>query len=270
MKNKIKILLGLLTLTLIVSALVISNRGQAVTATVSILAEEFDPEIITIQTGDTITWTNNSSSNKQIVSDPHPTHSDLPGLNSGILSPGQSYNYTFTQVGEFGYHDEFNFEAGGIITVEATPTPSPTPTPTPAPIPTPTPVPTPTPPSTSPYIDGTLILDNGTIYVIEFGKKRPFASMIVFTGLGYKLSNVFKVSSSGIPLGDGVFDATKRHVRGAIVLNNGTAYFMGTGERFAFPSAEIFLSWGLRFQDLVNANSADIAIPQGPLMFKKP
>jgi hypothetical protein len=180
-----------------------------------------------------------------------------------------------------------------------TPTPSPTPTPVPAPIPSPSPTPTPVPvppptsggggggggtvivpvlsqlpvpletPDITTYPDGTLLLDRGVIYVMEYGLKRPFVSMSVFTSLGYKLSNVLKVDASTIVPGDGMFTAANHHPRGTLVVDKGTVYFIGTGFRYPFPSASVFLSWGNQFKNIVPANSYDLLIPTGPVVETK-
>ena len=116
----------------------------------------------------------------------------------------------------------------------------------------------------SQFSDGQLLLDKGVVYVMEFGKKRPFASMEVFNGFGYKLTNVRVVNTTSIPSSTGLFSANQRHVRGSLVVDNGTVYFIGSELRYAFPSAEIFLSWGNKFQEVVKANNHDLLLPIGP------
>jgi hypothetical protein len=46
-------------------------------------------------------------------------------------------------------------------------------------------------------------------------------------------------------------------------------YFMGKDLRYPFPSAEVFHSWGGDFSSVVNANSFDMAVPQGPIVQMK-
>ncbi len=48
---------------------------------------EFVPAILTVKKGTTVTWTNKDQAEHWVVSDPHPTHSDLPDLDSknGLL-----------------------------------------------------------------------------------------------------------------------------------------------------------------------------------------
>lgn len=68
----------------------------------------FNPAIINISKGTKVTWKNMDSAVHQIVSDPHPGHTDLPGLSSKALSYGESYSYTFDKEGVFGYHCDQN------------------------------------------------------------------------------------------------------------------------------------------------------------------
>ncbi len=118
--------------------------------------------------------------------------------------------------------------------------------------------------------DGTLCKDSSSpaIYVIENGQKRPFASMAALTGQGYKLSNVKILDISSVPTGDPIQTATTRHIRGAVVLDHGTVYFLGASLRYAFPSAAVFASWGHTFSEVVPANDAD-KLPDGPVVSMK-
>lgn len=61
----------------------------------------------------------------------------------------------------------------------------------------------------------------------------------------------------------GLSTNTPRHARGALIQDNGTIYFVGDQFRYPFPSAEVFLSWGVNFSQVVPANSGDLALPIG-------
>ncbi len=62
----------------------------------------------------------------------------------------------------------------------------------------------------------------------------------------------------------------ERHARGTVVIApDGTVYFLGSEMRYAFPSPEVFFSWGHKFTDLVQANEADLAMPIGPIATAK-
>ena len=86
---------------------------------VLIESNEFVPAILTVKKGTTVTWTNKDQAEHWVVSDPHPTHSDLPELDSkkGLLQ-NETYQFTFNEIGEFNYHDELNTTITGTIVVE--------------------------------------------------------------------------------------------------------------------------------------------------------
>jgi plastocyanin len=72
----------------------------------------------TINVGDTIVWMNMDLVNHQVASDPHPTHTGLPGLESDALVEHATYSFKFTKAGTFGYHDHLNPVLKGTITVK--------------------------------------------------------------------------------------------------------------------------------------------------------
>ncbi len=113
--------------------------------------------------------------------------------------------------------------------------------------------------------DGALLRDGKTIYVIENGKKRAFTSMSVFKSFGYNSRNVVNTSLKGVPEGPALSTAATRHPRGALVNDKGAIYFMGVDYRYPHSSAEDFLSWGNRWQDVVPANTFDLTVPVGPI-----
>ena len=85
------------------------------TVQVSYTDNGFEPAEITINAGDTVVWTNNSNRAMHVASDDHPVHTDYPGFDQ--LSAGQSYSFTFTEVGTWGYHNHENHTDTGLITV---------------------------------------------------------------------------------------------------------------------------------------------------------
>jgi plastocyanin len=97
------------------------TRAAPTTTNVSATPFVFTLSAVTINVGDTVTWTNNSSSAIN-----HTTTSDTPGLwDSGSLSQTQSFSHTFTTAGTFGYHCSFHGSPGtgmaGTVTVNAVP-----------------------------------------------------------------------------------------------------------------------------------------------------
>jgi len=62
--------------------------GEA--ATINILNTGVTPKVVTVPVGSRVNFANQSSNNIEISSDPHPIHTDCPGLNIGVLRPGQT------------------------------------------------------------------------------------------------------------------------------------------------------------------------------------
>ena len=104
--------------------LVLPPHELPVTVEVSIYKGTFTPPDVTIQVGDTVRWTNNDLT-------AHTTTSDTAVWDSGALSLGQSFSFTFTGTGDFPYHCNIHPVMTATIRVlsGATPTPSPTSTP---------------------------------------------------------------------------------------------------------------------------------------------
>ncbi|MBI2610766.1 cupredoxin domain-containing protein [Candidatus Kaiserbacteria bacterium] len=106
--------------------LVFPHASDAAQVNVGMGANYFTSPNITIQVGDTITWTNTDS-----VS--HTVTSDNGFFDSGTMAPGTVFSRTFTAPGTYPYHCIFHNGMVGTITVvpPASPTPIPTPTPLP-------------------------------------------------------------------------------------------------------------------------------------------
>jgi plastocyanin len=75
--------------------------------TVTITSAGMSSSTITVDAGTIVTFVNNDSTLHQIASNPHPTHTDLPGFDLSIAA-GSSGSFTFSKVGSWGYHDHFN------------------------------------------------------------------------------------------------------------------------------------------------------------------
>jgi LPXTG-motif cell wall-anchored protein len=73
-------------------------------------AYRFSPSSLTVNTGDTVNWTNNGA-------DPHDVTGS--GLSSGTLNPGQGYSYTFDSAGDFSYICSLHPFMKGSVTVLA-------------------------------------------------------------------------------------------------------------------------------------------------------
>lgn len=78
-------------------------------AHVSTTKDGFTPQTIQVKKGQSVTWINTDKSPHQVASDPHPTHTNLPGFDSQeALTLNDSFTFTFEKTGTFTYHDNLN------------------------------------------------------------------------------------------------------------------------------------------------------------------
>ena len=111
----------LLLLPLVAAVLlVVAPTALSATKTVSITAAGFVPATASIQTGDTVTWTNSDTRNHQVISQD-------AGFASPILKPNESFSFTFKDAGRFQYSDALVKTLHGLVSVT---TPAPTGAPT--------------------------------------------------------------------------------------------------------------------------------------------
>jgi len=77
----------------------------------------FEPAVLEVEVGTMVSFVNDSAAQMWVASDPHPAHTILPTFDQ--FKANDSYTYTFTEVGEWQYHDHLNPTAGGTIIVTA-------------------------------------------------------------------------------------------------------------------------------------------------------
>ena len=99
----------------------------------------FEPHTITVKASTTIEWVNISDKLMWVASNPHPSHTDLPGFDErGVEGNGEpasyqgstliqvaqahtgvtEYRYTFTKVGRWGYHNHLSPQDRGVVIVQ--------------------------------------------------------------------------------------------------------------------------------------------------------
>ena len=93
----------------------------------------YTPNIITIKKGETVVWKNESSSPMWTASAMHPLHRAYPGTDISAcgtqtlmpmfdscvgVASGQSWSFTFNNVGTWGYHNHLNSSKFGKVIVE--------------------------------------------------------------------------------------------------------------------------------------------------------
>ena len=114
----------------------LASTTAAATANVEIAGFAFDPPTLTINAGDTVTWTNRDSAQHSVVF-------ANGGPRTRVLSNGQSDSLTFAVAGTFNYVCGIHGASmSGTIIVRAAATQPPTVAPTPAPTVAPTIAPT--------------------------------------------------------------------------------------------------------------------------------
>lgn len=78
----------------------------------------FSPTPVTVKAGSTVAFINESSAAMWVASDPHPTHTLLPGFDElGSVGKGGTYEYTFTKVGTWTYHNHLTPTVKGTVVV---------------------------------------------------------------------------------------------------------------------------------------------------------
>jgi plastocyanin len=78
---------------------------------------KFQPARIVVSRGTKVTWVNKEATIHFVNTDPHPSHNNLPGLNSLDVKEGQAYSYAFNQAGEWAYHCSAHFPQGMVGSV---------------------------------------------------------------------------------------------------------------------------------------------------------
>jgi plastocyanin len=95
------------------------NGGGGGGNVVEITDDGFEPSSLTVSSGDTVTFENKSSDDSWPASDVHPTHQEYPGFDAKKpLLPGDSYSFTFTKTGSWGYHNHLEPDVKGMIVVQ--------------------------------------------------------------------------------------------------------------------------------------------------------
>jgi plastocyanin len=96
------------------TALSASCDGTTVPCVVDIRDLAFEPAVLRVPAGATVTWVNR----EQQAGLAHSSTSDGAGWDSGFLAPGDSYSRAFTTAGQFPYHCEPHPTMRATIVVE--------------------------------------------------------------------------------------------------------------------------------------------------------
>ena len=82
--------------------------------TVWITSNGFVPSVMSIRTGQTVTWVNKTNANQQVIADD-------ASFASLVLAPGAKFSHTFPTAGTFGYHDGLQPTLKGTVVVTTPP-----------------------------------------------------------------------------------------------------------------------------------------------------
>jgi plastocyanin len=98
--NKTFLVMALIALSACPCPCLLSSAAQAqMNDSVLIQDSAFQPNILTVPVGASVTWTNNDPAQHEVVS-------DSGTFDSGIIMPDASYSYTFNQPGNYSYYDK--------------------------------------------------------------------------------------------------------------------------------------------------------------------
>jgi plastocyanin len=79
----------------------------------------FEPSTLTVDSDTTVEFENKSNDDFWPASNVHPTHLLYPGFDAKKpVLPGDSYSFTFTKVGSWGYHNHLEPDVQGTIVVK--------------------------------------------------------------------------------------------------------------------------------------------------------
>jgi plastocyanin len=96
-----------------------SSQNKTTNLTVHYTDAGYSPNSLEITTGSTVTFVNDSSQSMWTASDPHPVHTDLSVFDAKKgYKKGESYSFTFTKTGTFGYHNHLVPGDTGTIIVK--------------------------------------------------------------------------------------------------------------------------------------------------------
>ena len=95
------------------------NDEEAVdTDSVTIMDFEFDPQIIRVDTGTEVTWTNEGDASHTVVNQETEQYQEGDLFNSGMIESGQDYSHTFEEAGEYPYYCDLHPQMRGRVIVE--------------------------------------------------------------------------------------------------------------------------------------------------------
>lgn len=89
-----------------------TTPASAADATVTIENFQIDPQSVTVNVGDSVTWTNADSA-------PHQISANDDSFSTGVINPGASKTLVFNTPGTFAYHCDIHPAETATLTVQA-------------------------------------------------------------------------------------------------------------------------------------------------------
>jgi plastocyanin len=180
------------------ATLLLATSGTATAATVTVHVGAgglfFDPDNVTISTGDTVEWIwDDASKGHSATSGANGTRDGL--FDSGIHPAPFTFSFTFPNAGTFPYFCIPHYSmgmVGQIIVTQATSTPTPAPTPTPTstpPPPTPTPAPTPRPATLGNIATRLQVGTGANVMIAGFVVQGSAPKRVLMRAIGPSLAN---------------------------------------------------------------------------------
>jgi plastocyanin len=108
---------------------VLLNEDVMEAVVVTYTGSGFEPSTVEVQNGQMVTFVNQSNRNMWVGADDHPTHTKYPVKSPGDclgssfdscggLAVGESWSFTFTEVGSWGYHNHSQAAHRGTVVVK--------------------------------------------------------------------------------------------------------------------------------------------------------
>jgi plastocyanin len=94
------------------------NTKNVPQETVTLTANGFQPQVLTIKPGTRVIWVNNSGATGTVNSDSYPTNLLYPFLNFGQFKSGSSFSTILNKAGTFSYYNFLNPNQRGKIIVK--------------------------------------------------------------------------------------------------------------------------------------------------------
>lgn len=103
--------------------------------------------------------------------------------------------------------------------------------------------------------------NQGQVYLMSGNTRHPFNSATIFTALGFNFATISWGDLSLATEGYALTSENERHPKGTLINDGGYMYYTSEYGRIAFPSLDVFFSWGYSFGDVVTATSGDRGLP---------